>query len=131
MINLNENDFKLNFPEFKDAENVEFCLERAKCYLSSNGNKFLTGEKYKLALYLFAAHFLVLQKNIAEGQLSAGLPSSASINSVSISMVPPSSSGAFEYWLNQTQYGAELLALLEHEAPVPLLLGGSFVRVLF
>lgn len=131
MNNFDENDFKQYFPEFKDVQNITFCLTRAKCYLPPNNSNLPEGEKYKLAVYLFTAHLLILQKNIADGQVTAGLPSSASINSVSISMVPPSSSGAFEYWMNQTQYGAELLALLEMEVPVPLLFGGSFVRVLF
>jgi len=130
-IDINENDFKQCFPEFNEAENVDLCITRAKCYISPKICNNFTEDKHKLAIYLFTAHLLTLQKNIADGFSAAGLTSSASISSVSVSMVPPPSVGAFEYWLNQTQYGAELLALLEIEFPLPLLLGGSFIRTLF
>lgn len=129
-INVNEDDFKKSFPEFSEVENIEFYIMRAQCYVSPNNYGILSDEKRKLAIYLFTAHLLTLQKNIAEGQTAVGLTASASIDRVSVSMVPPPSFGAFEYWLNQTQYGAELLALLEIEFSTPLLLGGSFIRTL-
>lgn len=130
-VEITKEDFVTSFPEFKEMDNIDIFLIRAKCYISPNDYGNLSGDCRKLAIYLFAAHLLTLQKNIADGQTGAGLTASASIDRVSVSMVPPPSLGAFEYWLNQTQYGAELLALLQSKMPVPLLLGGSFVRTLF
>lgn len=129
-IDVNENEFKNNFPEFNNALNIELYITRAKCYVSPKNYGILSDDKRKLAIYLFTAHLLTLQKCIADGQNAVGLTASASIDRVSVSMVPPPSFGAFEYWLNQTQYGAELLALLQIEFSTPLLLGGSFIRTL-
>ena len=120
-LDITVDDFILNFPEFDGVENIS---------LSPVNYGKLSDESRKLAIYLFAAHLLALQKSIKEGNTSVNMTASASIDKVSVSMVPPPSLGAFEYWLNQTQYGAELLALLSVVLPIPLLLGGSFVRTL-
>ena len=130
-VDITKEDFVMSFPEFKEMDNIDIFLIRAKCYITPNDYGNLSGDCRKLAIYLFTAHLLTLQKNITDGQTSVGLTASASIDRVSVSMVPPPSLGAFEYWLNQTQYGAELLALLQSKMPIPLLLGGSFVRTLF
>ncbi len=129
-LDITVDDFILNFPEFDGVENISLYLTRAKCYVSPVNYGKLSDESRKLAIYLFAAHLLALQKSIKEGNTSVNMTASASIDKVSVSMVPPPSLGAFEYWLNQTQYGAELLALLSVVLPIPLLLGGSFVRTL-
>jgi len=130
-VNVTAEEFRESFPEFSDAENIEIYLARTKCYISAEDYGVLSSDCRKLAIYLFTAHLLTLQKNIAEGQTSAGLTASASIDRVSVSMVPPPSLCEFEYWLNQTLYGVELLSLLSSKLPVPMLLGGSFVRTLF
>ena len=129
--NVTLDEFKKSFPEFVNFENIELYLLRAQCYVTSDKYGILSGDSLKLANYLFTEHLLVLQKNIAQGQYSSGIANTATVDKVSVSMVPPPSLGAFEYWLNQTQYGSELLALLSSKTPLPLLLGGSFVRTLF
>ena len=95
---------------------------RVASYQINDKYGILSGDSLKLAIYLFTAHLLVLQKNIAQGQYSSGIANTATVDKVSVSMVPPPSLGAFEYWLNQTQYGSELLALLSSKTPLPLLL---------
>lgn len=127
---ISADDFKKNFPEFESCEDVELYILRAECYVSPNNSK-LDESKCKLAVYLFAAHLLTLQSSIQDGQIQGGITVSSSIDKVSISMVPPPAKGAFEYWLSQTQYGMELLALVESEISTPFLLGGSFIRTLF
>ena len=127
---ISADDFKKNFPEFESRSDVEFCMLRAECYVSPNNSRF-EAQKRKLAIYLFTAHLLTIQSSIQDGQIQGGITVSSSIDKVSISMVPPPAKGAFEYWLSQTQYGIEFLALLESEISTPFLLGGSFIRTLF
>lgn len=127
---ISADDFKKNFPEFESCEDVELCILRAECYVSPDNSK-LEKSKWKLAVYLFTAHLLTLQSSIRDGQLQGGIVVSSSIDKVSVSMAPPQIKGSFEYWLGQTQYGIELLALLETEVSTPYLHGGSFIRTLF
>ncbi len=130
-IITSKEDFLKNFPEFSNCQEIELYLIRAKCYVSEKDYGNLSAEERKLAIYLLTAHLLTLKKKIEKGQINPGFTSSANIDKVRVSMVPPPSLGAFEFWLNQTPYGGELLALLYAKTPTPLLLGGSFIRTLF
>ena len=130
-ITTSREDFITMFPEFNDNQEIELYLIRAKCYISDKDYGNLSGDARKLAIYLFTAHLLALKKKIEKGQMSVGFASSANIDKVSVSMVPPPSAGAFEFWLNQTPYGGELVALLYAMMPTPLLVGGIFIRTLF
>lgn len=130
-IQISLNDFISQFPEFANNERAQGMLTRATCYISLDNYGYLTEDCRVLAVYLFAAHLLTLQDNVSNGNTSGGIEQSATIDKVSVTMAIPTSHDAFEYWLNQTAYGQELLALLASKIATPLYVNGSFNRVLF
>lgn len=146
MLQLTPEMFIAQFPEFKPQpiendnncccfqDNNEFTLidimlQRALRYISIHCS-FISDGKREYAIFLLAAHFLTLQKNITDGETSGGFQTSASIDKVSVSVAPPPTSDNFSYFLSQTIYGQEFLGLIELLPSVPNLIGGSFQRVL-
>lgn len=145
-IQLTSDMFIAQFPEFapKQLENedgdccccptepidptIDTMIARALNYISPYS--VICGNKKQYVVFLLTAHFLTLQNNIKNGETSGGLETSASIDKVSITITPPPFSDNFEYWLNQTTYGQQLLAFLYLQSAVPNLIGGSFQRVL-
>lgn len=73
------------------------------------------------ALNLMTAHLMSLNLAIASGQ-PAGVVQGASIDKISVQMVPPPDLNGWRWWLCQTPYGQQLVALLEVAA-----VGGRFV----
>lgn len=96
-----------------------------KCVCDLQGGEFgLQGDFAKYALFLMAAHILVLNhktdEDTAVGNASAGGSAvKAVIGSVQIENTKPNSFTVddWSYWLNQTEYGRRLLAYLDIQAP--------------
>ena len=109
-------------------DSIGLMLSRALNYVSPFS--VLCGDKKQYVVFLLTAHFLTLQNNIKDGEVSGGLQTSASIDKVSVTVAPPPFSDNFEYWLSQTIYGQQLLAFLYLQPSIPNLIGGSFQRVL-
>ena len=107
---------------------IETMITRALNYFSPFS--VLCGERKQYAVFLLTAHFLTLQNNINDSETSGGLQTGASIDKVSVTVAPPPFSDGFEYFMNQTVYGQQLLAFLNNLSAVPNLIGGSFQRVL-
>lgn len=72
------------------------------------------------ALNLMAAHLTALGVIIA-AQSTPGVVTGATIDKVSITLQPPPEPNQWQWWLNQTPYGQQLLALLQAAAA-----GGRF-----
>ncbi len=72
------------------------------------------------ALNLMAAHLLALTLQTTSGQ-GAGLVTGATIDKVSVTLTPPPEMNQWQWWLNQTPYGQQLLSLLQVAAA-----GGRF-----
>ena len=83
----------------------------------------LVGIYREYALFLMAAHLLTLdsQDDAGDpGSSMAGTPFKATVGSVSVENTKPNSFTVddWNYWLNQTKYGRELLAYLDtHSTP--------------
>lgn len=83
----------------------------------------LVGVYREYALFLMAAHLLTLdsQDDAGDpGSSMAGTPFKAMVGSVSVENTKPNSFTVddWNYWLNQTKYGRELLAYLDtHSTP--------------
>ena len=127
---INSENFISKFPEFlnTDESTIITMLDRAVCFI-----KVYLGclcECRQLAIFLLTAHLLSLQNAINNGDSAGGLQASATIDKISVSVIPPPSTDSFEYWLNQSTYGQQLLALIELNVPTPMYFGGSFERVL-
>lgn len=125
---LTEEIFKAQFPEFTTAENIDLFINRAVMYFSPCME--VCRNKYQYIIFLMTAHLLTLQDNINSGDSAGGLQTGASIDKVSVTVAPPPFSDGFEYYLNQTTYGQQLLALLNLLIATPQYFGGSFQRVL-
>lgn len=109
-------------------------------YISTNDNpcNMLNGNSLALAINLMAAHIATLfsadDNNVQEGG-DPGQPGSvevsASVGAVSVSNLPPPVKDSWDYWLNQTSYGQNLLALLAMKSVGGFYVGGLAERTGF
>lgn len=132
-ITVSIDEFYTYFPEFNTEEYEAIAvsaLARAQVYVSLSNTGRLTDERRKLAIYLLTAHITTLMYKTQTGEGAVGQVASASVGEVSVSYVQiPTQEDEFEYWLGQTPYGLELLALLNVLSSVPFYYGGSYERV--
>lgn len=92
----------------------------------------LNGASLQLALDSMCAHICTLftqdAANVAAGESpgqSEGIGVSASIDGISVSQLPPPvMNDPWRYWLNQTSYGQQLLALLAVKSVGGFYVGG-------
>ncbi len=73
-------------------------------------------------LYLLTAHLAQLAMLVAAGQ-TPGIETSATVDKISVTMDPPPKPNQWQWWLNQTAYGQQLLAMLQAQS-----VGGMYVR---
>lgn len=123
-----EQVFISQFPEFEETQNIELYINRALLYISPYSA--FCSERKQYVVFLLAAHLMALQNDLNNGETTGGLQTGASIDKVSVTVAPPPFSDGFEYWLNQTTYGQQLLAFFNVMASVPNYVGGTFQRVL-
>lgn len=121
--------FIAQFPEFTGNEYIEAMISRAVNYVDIHCG-CICDKKKQYAIFLLTAHLLTIQGNVSSGETTGGVQTSASIDKVSVSYAPPPYTNGFEYWLSQTPYGQELLALINILIATPDYIGGSFQRVL-
>lgn len=134
-ITLTVSDFRTDFPEFADEErytdsSLQSFITQAMCYIHNVNYGPLQGNCRKLGIELMVAHLQTLQEKIQSGVNSTNQIGSTSIDSVSVSLIPPPNKSQFDYWLGLTPYGQRYLMLLMAHAPAGLYYGGSFQRVL-
>jgi len=75
----------------------------------------------QLALNLMTAHIAQLMDQIAAGQ-DSNVPLSSTIDKISVSVQQVKLDNQWQYWLNSTEYGKQLLALLQVKS-----VGGFYV----
>jgi hypothetical protein len=95
-------------------------------YISAANYGNLKDEQRQYALNLMTAHLLYLSDLIAKGS-PTGIVTSASEGAVSIGLAPPPAKNQFQFWLNQSPYGQQLLALLRVKGAVGVYVGGATV----
>lgn len=129
--------FRERIPAFADTTKypdmvVENILETATCYITAKNRRPLRDMCRVQAICLMAAHLLTLRDRMAQGGNTGtvGTVASSSVGNVSVSMVQPPNQTQYEYWMNLTGYGAELLRLLAIFANGGLYWGGSYETVL-
>lgn len=118
--------FLARFPEFSNEElyplsKVQNCGDRAMMHITPSAMDMpLVGVYREYALFLMAAHLLTLDaaddaNNGDPGSSIAGTPFKATVGSVTIESTKQNSfrTDDWNYWLNQTKYGRELLAYLD------------------
>jgi len=122
-------EFLASFPEFSDETvykrpYVQSAGQRAMMHIGNALSGFPLQEPQRTyALFLLSAHIAALTKQGLENASGggdttgglAGMAFKATVGSVSVETTKPNSftSDDFSFWLSQTQYGRELLALFD------------------
>ena len=133
VITLTVDGFRSDFVEFSNTETysnelISSFINRSYGYISRNVYGILSEADRKLALELMTAHLLTINSKISSNT-ATGQIASTSIDAISVSLVAPVNKNAWQYWLNSTPYGQQLLALLQAHAPAGIYDGGSYQKV--
>jgi hypothetical protein len=118
--------FRTAFPAFANKQTypdvtLSGYWDVAAMYISTSNYGYLSGAARGRALDLMTAHIARLAGMIAVGQ-TPGLVQGSTIDKISVTLTPPPASDQFTWWLNLTNYGAQLAALLAVKA-----VGGFYV----
>lgn len=126
--------FRAAFPMFGDANLFPDAMLQIQwtigaCYLSDRGcDCCVNGLDCRETMqYLMLAHLLQLGVIVSAGGTGsgvAGIATMARIDKVQVQVVAPPTSDAWDWWLNGTPYGAQLLALLSIRAAGGFYAGG-------
>ncbi len=120
IIIFNVSAFRAEFPAFQctpvtsDAT-LQAYFDTATQYISNRYNSCwqnFTLSQRTLALNLMTAHLTAISRTIAAGS-AAGVLTGATVDKVSVTLEPPPALNQWQYWLNSTPYGQQLLALLQ------------------
>ena len=137
-ITLDPAAFRALFPQFADpvkwpdaALSIQFGA--ATGYVSADTYGDMTVAARTNALYLMTAHLLALGVIIAQNNYSGqvGVVQGAVVDHVQITLTPPPVKSQWQWWLNTTPYGAQLLGLLEAQAAGGFYVGGLPERAAF
>ena len=131
-IAFNEETFRALFPAFKDKADYPSAVlsmrwDTAGIYISNqSGGCFCGGmdtAQRTYALNLMTAHLQALADAIASGN-TPGILTSATIDKVTVTIEPPPAPNQWQYWLQTTPYGQQLLALLQRASVGGCYFGG-------
>ena len=109
--------FRLQFPAFQNAAlypnvTLQAYWDTGTEYISDTQRCGpLSGARLVLALNLMTAHLADIYAQIAAGD-TPSITTGATIDKISVTSLAPPTKNAFQYWLNLTPYGQQLLALL-------------------
>ena len=128
--------FRQQFPAFDNEATysdatLQTMFDAATCYISDDDYGRLNGNCRLRALNLMTAHLQSIQDSINAGEGSPDILVSASIGSTSVTVQPPENKDQWEWWLNQTPYGQQLLSLLLSTSVGGFYIGGLAERSAF
>ena len=121
VINYNDAAFRALFPTFANGttypqSTIQGYWNQATTYISNqSGGCYFGGANFAQqtqALNLMTAHLLFLSGQIQAGNIG-GVVSGATIDKVNVTLDPPPKPNQWQWFLNQTPYGQQLLALLQ------------------
>jgi hypothetical protein len=137
-ITLDPAAFRALFPQFADAAKwpdaaLSIQFGAATGYVSADTYGDMPVAARTNALYLMTAHLLALGVIIAQNNYSGqvGVVQGAVVDHVQITLTPPPVKSQWQWWLNTTPYGAQLLGLLEAQAAGGFYVGGLPERAAF
>lgn len=128
----NDADFREIFPALDNptlypAKILQMYWDQAGTIIKNTTYGFLAQQSGAMPMNLMTAHLAAIGRLIASGQ-SPSLPSAATIDKVSVTLVPPPTKDMFDWWLATTPYGQQLLAMLSMAAVGGLYAPGSLGR---
>jgi len=130
--------FRLLFPAFANPTlfpDVYLTAQwtAATSYIGAYDGCILNGARLQQALNLLTAHLLQINVILANsGQTpTLGVLTSATVDKVTVTNMPPPATSGWKYWLATTPYGLQLWALLSLALPGGIYIGGSPERSAF
>ena len=119
-IQFNVTNFRAMFQAFSDAgaypdATLTLYWGNAAAYITDCPQYSRDGlnlSQQTLALNLMTAHIAQLMTLANAGQITGNL-TGATIDKVNVQLQPPPAPNEWQFWLNQTPYGQQLLSLLE------------------
>lgn len=124
--------FREQFPAFQctppvSDETLQMFFDTATLYINNCGygrriGGLTIGQRTR-CLYLMTAHLLAISRAAVNNDV-VGVLTQATVDKVSVTLQPPPAPNAWEYWLQSTPYGQQLLALLQVAGAGGLYVGG-------
>ena len=127
IITFNYSSFVAQIPAYSDSglypeSTLQQYWNGAINYISDVGNfGAIQGSARVFALNLMTAH-LVFVAGLAQNQQVPGLMQNATVDKVSVGLTPPPLPNQWQWFLNQSPYGQQLLAQLQVSS-----VGGFFI----
>ena len=122
--------FIATFPMFSNAvkfpqATLQMYWDMGTSYISDVNYGWLQCQNRQLALNLLTAHLAQLYILINCDHQVPNLMQTATIDKITVGLTPPPIPNQWQWWLNQTGYGQQLLALLQANSVGGFYIGGS------
>lgn len=129
VITFQEPAFRKAYPQFTCGKEyptvaLQASFTAATTYITNNTFGCVRQDQQTLALNLMTAHLALLASTAANGQVT-GIVTDATVDKVSVGLQPPPEKSQWQWWLNQTPYGQQLLALFQVMTVGGFYVGGS------
>lgn len=111
-INFDPARFKADFPELGQVVALKGWWDAAITIMSNQNYGWLKCCPRERGLYLLTAHLVQISNLVASGQ-QPGIVTDAQVDKVRVATMPPPVQNQWQWWLSQTPYGAQLLAILQ------------------
>jgi hypothetical protein len=124
-VEFDINGFRAAYPAFAQTDPVALNMYWSTAGIYINPNIYNCTNVTLLTQYLnlMTAHLAALSCLIAAGE-APGFVTSATVDKVTVAIQPPPETNQFQWWLNLTPYGQQLLALLQVQAVGGFYAGG-------
>jgi|SRR5208337_34891 len=130
--------FRATYLEFSNAtiytdDYLTGYWDIAITYMSASNYGYLNGDARFLALNLLTAHLIKLTLIVQNSNYNQipGMVQAATIDRITVTLTSPPVQSQWQWWLSLTQYGQQLLALLQVNSVGGWFLGGSLDRATF
>lgn len=140
-IEITVEEFRESYPEFGNPPYTDAVITRfinlAYCYVSNLNCCCLKPDCREQALMMMIAHLLTIWTYMQGesgtplvGGVSAavGLSQKAKVGEVQVELAMPTITSLYQSWINSTEYGKMLYALLMAHIPTVRYVGGTFNR---
>ena len=109
--------------KYPDAT-LQVFFDTATCYVSDSDTGRLTGNCRLRALNLMTAHLVFISDQAQAGE-TPSFVTQAKVGEVLVSVQPPPQTDQWNWWLNLSPYGQQLIALLSASSIGGFYVGGS------
>ena len=115
-VTFDVTQFRAQYPAFASETDFPDAVlqgnwDLATCYMTPENYGILQGTCRQKALNMLTAHITALSTQYNVGEIT-GVLQNATIDKVTVGMYSPPIKNSWDYWLYQTPYGQQLIALL-------------------